>query len=245
MVLLNNICGESCSVTDEEVNQAYNYLMSENLYRTKHVYASTRRNFLPRKTTKKAEWAKFVHLVQLCKTYKYNLREYIKFSLWHVLYHKNGNGWQDPSKLCTLKCLEAFSREKANIERRSNCYKHIFKSTMRICEICTALNIRTFGAFMKWSMKNGRLSEMIYVGTVSRYIIAMIPDIEKLAVNFDQTLRSTVQEMVLDDLCNLRSMAVDAIAEYDRANAGKGIFAIINGALAKSFAKLQKPTCTS
>ena len=231
----------SVNVTDDEVNKAYNYLMSENLYRVKHVYASTHRNFLPRKETKKAEWAKYVRLVRLCKQYKYNLREYIKFVTWHVLGTSSRNGWQDPGNLCSFKCVEAFGREKEDIERRSRCYKHIYASTMRICELCNKLDLKSFGEFMKWANSSGRLSEMIYVGTVSRYIIAMIPDIERIAVSFDGVLRSTVQEMVLDDLCNIRALAVSAIREYDRDNAGKSIFNIINRAIMRYHPKVENP----
>ena len=238
MGIIDTICGidATFSVTDEEVNQAYNYLMSENLYRTKGVYASTRRSFMRRKESKPAEWAKYERLVRLCKQYKYNVREYVKFCLWHVV-RGGQKSWQDPTKLCTLGCLEAFGREKANVERRSACYRHIYRSTSRICELCAHMGIKTFGAFMKWAKSSGRLSEMIYVGTVSRYIVAMIPEIERLAVEFDDTLRKTVQEMVLDELPELRALAVESIREYDRKNADKGVFAIIN----KAISKAQKP----
>ena len=242
MGILNDICGAPPdAVSDDEVNKAYNYLMSENLYRTKHVYASTHRSFLARKKSKPVEWAKYERLVRLCKQYKYDLREYIKFTLWHVV-RQRGTSWQDPAGLCTLKCVEAFGAEKANIERRSGCYRHIYRSTMRICELCEKLGIKSFGGFMKWAMKSGRLSEMIYVGTVSRYIVAMIPDIERIAVSFEPTLRSTVQEMVLDDLPSLRSLAVESLREYDRGNAEKGVFAMVNGAIRKAIRKLSKST---
>jgi len=226
-------------VSDEEVNRAYNYLMSENLYRTKGVYASTHRNFLPRKDARPAEWEKFKKLVRLCKEYKYNLRDYVKFSLWHVLSTKQG--WQDPSKLCTIRCISEFAKEKQNVERLSKCYRHIYSSVMRISELCVANGFKTFGEFMKWANRTGRLSEYIYVGTVSRYIVAMIPDIERHAVKFDAVLRKTIEEMVLSDgISELRSLAVDSIREYDRMNGNKGIFVIINNAIRKASAKEKK-----
>lgn len=200
-------------ITDDDItNSICNEYYYQYFLKTKGMHLSKKRNFSKLKTTKPSEWENFKKLQELCSTNNIDYKKYITFALDEII---------KVHKFIHLKYLlnpryVVLYNENITIDiqyKKINGY--ILMSFKTIIALCNANNINTFTGFIKYLIKEQKLGHFIKCGVVSKYILALIPNIKELKCYFDEESAQELQIYVINRYDKLLNDAKIALEHYD------------------------------
>jgi len=196
-------------------NYAINNLCNEYYYqlmwKTKKVHLSKSRNFSKLKDTKPKDWENFLKLHKLCKDNNLDYKKYINFALDEVI---KVHTYIHSEYLLNIKYIRLF-RENEDIEQRySDISTYIIASTNKIIEICKVNNLNSFTEFLKYVIKNKSLGHYLKSGVLSKYILALIPNIKEIKRFFDEESVHELDIYVINKYDKLNCDAITALQKH-------------------------------
>jgi len=195
--ILNTICNE----------YYYQYTL-----KTRGYHLSKQRNFSKLKNKKPEEWANFEKLQKLCELKNIDYKKYIPFALDEII--KNHKFVHLKYLLNPTYVSLYIENEEINIQyKKINNY--ILTSFKVIVALCKAQNIHTFTEFIKYIIKEQKLGHYMKCGLVSKYILALIPNIKELKQYFDIESAFELENYVINKHDKLLNDAKIALERYD------------------------------
>ena len=200
---------------DNPINDICNVYYYQYTLKTKGFHLSKHRNFSKLKTTKPKEWANFEKLKELCNSNNIDYKKYIPFALDEAI---------KVHKFVHLKYLlnpiyVSLYTENENIEFQYKKINHnIIESFKNIEAICKTKKFCTLSAFIKYIIKEQMLGHYMKCGIISRYILALIPNIKELKSYFDQESAHELQIYVINTNDKLLNDAKIALEKYNNSD---------------------------
>jgi hypothetical protein len=195
--LINNIC-----------NEYYYQLM----LKTKGIHLSKSRNFDKLKDKKPKEWAAFLKLEELCNEHNFDYKKYISYCLDEIVHiHK----YVHIKYLLNIKYVRLFSETIEISNQYDKINALILASTNKIVEICKQNNYQTFSEFLKFLIREKKLGHYMKCGILSKYILALIPNINEIKRFFDT---ESVHELELYVINKYNKLNDDAIRALQKNN---------------------------
>lgn len=224
---------QSSNISDEVVNAVYNDFSAESMKTYRNVIVGLGRNFRKRKTTNKAEWNDFVRVVEICLENGFNVRCYVKWCFLNRLVpYGKGRALKDVSYLTHIQQIMAYASKKDEVEALYGVYLSILKSVLRIRDIKKGCSDSTVSSVLKRIMSSGRLGMFLTTGRISRYFLALIPNVEN--VLHDMVHRNNDEDSrIVDDFCkccpHYRKTSANAMRAFWPTAVGKSVIEICSG----------------
>lgn len=205
------------AISDDDINYAYNLFNAESMNKYRSVRVRLDRSFKARKARHKDEWANFEKLISMCREHEFNLKCYIKYCFHNRLVpHGKGKALRDVEYLLHYQQIAVYSRLKDTVEKQYKVYMNILKSVMRLKKTKNETG-ESITRILKEIFKSGHLGNYISSGVISRYFLALIPNIT--SVLYEATKNSVDEEHhLMDDLCSTiesyKKQSIDALRTF-------------------------------
>jgi len=158
------------------------------------------RSFHKHKKSNPEEWNQFREVIRICRRNSIDIRCFIKYCfLNRLVQHQKGRILKDICYLTHHQQLAAYMRDRENIEKCYRIYISILKTAMRMRNMAKERNEPTSATVMS-VIGSEFLSNYITTGVVSRYFLALIPNMSTII--HEVVKRGASGDMdVLTDLC--------------------------------------------
>lgn len=167
----------------------------------RHVRIKLNKNFKPRKKLNPYEWSNFQHVIELCKRNGFNVKSYIKYCFLNRLVpHGKGRTISDVSYLMNFPQISDYSQNKEKIEKLYAIYISILKSVLKIRGMCKETGF-TVQKTIKNILSSGFICSYVSTGTISRYFLSIIPNIDTILYEATKNDRNEERHLI-DGLCS-------------------------------------------
>ena len=217
---------QSSNISDDVINAVYNDFSAESMKTYRNVIVGLKRNFKKRKKTNKAEWDCFVRVVEICLENGFNLRSYVKWCFLNRLVpHGKGRALKDIEYLTHIQQIMAYASKKDEVEALYGVYLSILKTVMKVKDAMRE-NGATSAKVIKSLIVSGKMGLYITTGRISRYFLALMPNIENVMHELTHG-QNTEDSHVVDDFCKCcghhRQTASKAMKMFWPTASGKSV----------------------
>lgn len=209
MVIFNDI---DFSDNDTEINSLCNEYYYQTTLKTKGVHTSKNRKFSSLKEKKPLEWLNLEKLYKLCLDNNISYKEYIPYALGEIYQiHKfvHPKYFLNPIYVAKFKDFKEIEKQYKNINHL------IITSFKKIIILCKDKQITTFTDFIKNIIREKKLGHYMKCGIISRYILALIPNIKTLRPYFDDESIAELDIYVLNKIDKLNDDAKTSLMKFD------------------------------
>lgn len=206
-------------ITDDDIiNSICNEYYYQYALKTKGVHLSKKRNFSKLKINKPGDWENFKKIKDICDSNNIEYKKYISFALDEIIkIHK----YIHIKYLLNPRYILLYNENNSIDLQYKKINNYILASFKAIVILCRQYNITTFAGFIKYIIKEQKLGHLLKCGTISRYILALIPNVKEIKGYFDTESAAELELYVInkhDKLLNDAKIALQKFNNLDYIN---------------------------